>query len=199
MELLLNGINGNYLRNILLNAAKDTERVDAAVAYATENDLLFEWCWNNKLPLRYWGRFDEQVPVSIPVLEQFLARRSGRYVCKLVRQFHPKVIWWRGSGTYIGSANLTQSAWWNNVEAGVFLTEDELVDGGHDLQLEQFFTEIEAHAAPLTQELFDLLSARSKELTRRKIAQKDAAEAFAATTTSIVVSGMADRRVISEG
>ena len=126
LELLLNGINGNYLRNILEKAASETERVDAAVAYATQNDLLFDWCWDNKLPLRFWGRFDEKVPVSIHVLERFLSHRSGRYVCKLVRQFHPKVIWWRGFGAYIGSANLTQSAWWNNVEAGIFLTETEI-------------------------------------------------------------------------
>ncbi|MBY3417954.1 phospholipase [Rhizobium laguerreae] len=199
MELLLNGINGNYLRNILLNAVEDTDRVDAAVAYATENDLLFDWCWENKLPLRFWGRFDEQVPVSILILERFLSRRSGRYTCKLVRQFHPKVIWWRGFGAYIGSANLTQSAWWNNVEAGVFLTEDELVASGHDLQLEQFFAEIETHAAPLTQELFDLISARNKELTRRKIAQKAADEAFTATTLVPHFRGLARSSAKSAG
>ncbi|MBS3650041.1 hypothetical protein KEU06_15625 [Pseudaminobacter sp. 19-2017] len=104
LELLLNGINGTYLRSILLNAEKRTHRVDAAVAYATENDLLFDWCWDQKLPLRFWGRFDESVPVAIPVLKKFLDKRSGRYVCKLVRNFHPKVIWWRGYGAYIGSA-----------------------------------------------------------------------------------------------
>ncbi len=181
MQLLLNGLNGNYLRNILLNAAEHTERVDAAVAYASDNGLLFDWCWDNKLPLRFWGRFDEEVPVSIPVLERFLSRRSGRYVCKLVRRFHPKVIWWRGYGAYIGSANLTQSAWWNNVEAGVFLSEVELTAGGHDLELEHLFIEIDKHAAPLTQELFEFLSARNKELTRRGIAQKGADEAMLRT------------------
>ncbi len=179
---MLNGINGNYLRNILLKAVSETERVDAAVAYATQSDLLFDWCWDNKLPLRFWGRFDEQVPVSIHVLERFLLHRSGRYVCKLVRQFHPKVIWWRGFGAYIGSANLTQSAWWNNVEAGVFLTETEMVDGGHDLELEQFFREIESHAAPLTQELFEHMKARNKELSRRQAAQSPADEAFLSTS-----------------
>ncbi|MER9526589.1 phospholipase D family protein [Mesorhizobium sp. M0292] len=178
---MLNGINGGYLRNILLNASDQTERVDAAVAYASENDLLFDWCWDNKIPLRFWGRFDEQVPVSIPVLDRFLNRRSGRYVCKLVRKFHPKVIWWRGYGAYIGSANLTQSAWWNNVEAGVFLTEAELLESGHDLELEDMFSAIDKHAAPLTQELFDLLAARNKELTRRKLAQKEADDATLAT------------------
>lgn len=181
MDLLLNGINGGYLRNIILNATEHTERVDAAVAYASESDLLFDWCWDNKIPLHFWGRFDEQVPVTIPVLDKFLSRRSGRYVCKLVRRFHPKVIWWRGYGAYIGSANLTQSAWWNNVEAGVFLTEAELAEGGHDLELDQMFAEIDKHAAPLTQELFDLLSARSTELTRRKAAEKADDDAMLAT------------------
>ncbi|NSZ03167.1 hypothetical protein G6M70_11305 [Agrobacterium tumefaciens] len=88
MELLLNGINGNYLRNILLKAENETERVDAAVAYATQNDLLFDWCWDKKVALRFWGRFDEQVPVSIHVLERFLTHRSGRYVCKLGRTYN---------------------------------------------------------------------------------------------------------------
>lgn len=182
MKLILNGLNGSYLRDLLELAADKTERVDAAVAYATENDLLFSWCWDNSIPLRYWGRFDEQVPVSIPVLETFFSRRSGRYTCKLVRKFHPKVIWWRGFGAYIGSANLTQSAWWNNVEAGVFLTEDEMEAEGHDHDLSTMFSQIDSHAAPLTEELLELLRKRNAELTRRKTAQKPADDLFVATT-----------------
>lgn len=192
MEVILNGINGEYLRNIILRAESETERVDAAVAYATSQDLLFDWCWNKGIPLRYWGRFDEQVPVSVPVLETFLKRRSGRFVCKLVRHFHPKVIWWRGHGAYIGSANLTQSAWWNNVEAGVFLTESELIEGGHDLELEDLFAQIDRQAAPLTQELFDLLSARSKLLTKRKTEQKMGDDAFLSTDLVPTWGGLAN-------
>ncbi|NNH66334.1 phospholipase D family protein [Rhizobium laguerreae] len=168
MKLMLNGLNGGYLRDILFSAAAETERVDAAVAYATNDDLLFDWCWDNEIPLRFWGRFDAEVPVSIPVLSKFLARKSGRYTCKLVRHFHPKVIWWRGYGAYIGSANLTSKAWYNNVEAGVFLTEAELTNGQHDLEILEMFAEIEKHAAPLTLELFDLLSKRNKILTQQE-------------------------------
>ncbi|ABS70168.1 hypothetical protein Xaut_4968 (plasmid) [Xanthobacter versatilis] len=62
---------GGYLRNIILNATEHTERVDAAVAYVSESDLLFDWCCEDKLPLHFWGRFDEQVPVGIPVLDKF--------------------------------------------------------------------------------------------------------------------------------
>lgn len=174
MKLMLNGVNGGYIRDILEDAKAHTERVDAAVAYATNEDLLFDWCWDNEIPLRFWGRFDAEVPVSIPVLTKFLARKSGRYTCKLVRHFHPKVIWWRGYGAYIGSANLTSKAWYNNVEAGVFLTEEELASGGHDLEILDMFIEIEKHAAPLTQELFDLLSMRNRALTQQELQDKPA-------------------------
>lgn len=162
-------------------AVLKTDRVDAAVAYATDSEL-FSWCWEHSIPLRFWGRFDEQVPVSIHILETFLSRRSGRYTCKLVRKFHPKVIWWRGFGVYIGSANLTQSAWWNNVEAGVFLTEDELAASGQDSDLETMFNEIDRHAAPLTEELLALLRKRNTELSRRKSDFKRADVTFENTT-----------------
>lgn len=181
MRLVLGGVNGLYLREILDNAGDEIERVDAAVAYATDDRLLFDWCWDKKVPLRFWGRFDEAVPVSVPILERFLDRRSARYVCKLVRCFHPKVIWWRGYGAYIGSANLTGAAWYNNVEAGMFMTEEELEASGQGLELEMLFTTIDQAASPLTKELIDLLKARNAELQRRNTAQQGADKAFLAT------------------
>jgi len=90
--LILNGINGKYLREIPDNAVNDTEFVEAAVAYATNDRLLFEWCWNNQIPLRFWGRFDESIPINLDILKSFLARRSPNFVCKLVTHFHAKVI-----------------------------------------------------------------------------------------------------------
>ena len=63
MRLILNGINGSYLREIVDNAARDTELVEAAVAYAANASLLFDWCWENNIPLRFWGRFDDTVPL----------------------------------------------------------------------------------------------------------------------------------------
>jgi len=181
MRLVLGGVNGLYLREILDNAKALTERVDAAVAYATDDRLLFDWCWDNEVPLRFWGRFDEAVPVSVPILRRFLTRRSARYTCKLVRCFHPKVIWWRGYGAYIGSANLTQAAWYNNVEAGMFLTDDELEFSGQAFELEALFAKIDAAASPLTKELVDLMELRSQALQRRRAAEKEADDAFLAT------------------
>lgn len=166
MKLVLNGINGEYLRNITGRAVADTELVEAAVAYASEVDLLFTWCWENKIPLRYWGRFDEGVPVAVPVLRTFLARRSPNYACSLLRCFHAKVIWWHGVGAYVGSANLSNAAWYNNIEAGTFFEEAELEGSGMDTQLRDFFRRVHAQSTPLSEELVEAIEARSKELSR---------------------------------
>jgi hypothetical protein len=164
MELILGGINGNYLRGIL-ESATEVDRVDAAVAYVSSDELL-EWCWKNDIPITLWGRFDESVPVSIPILRTFLDRRSAKYVCKLVRHYHPKVIWLRGYGAYIGSANLTSSAWVTNIEAGVFIREEDMTTEVES-QLHEFFQEIDAHAAPLGDLLFELLKNRNEDQEKR--------------------------------
>jgi hypothetical protein len=174
---MLNGVNGRYLRDLVEQAAGKTERVDAAVAYVSDDDLLFEWCWKNEIPLRFWGRFDDGVPVKVTILERFLKRRSARFVCRLVRRFHPKIIWWRGFGAYIGSANLTQSAWWTNVEAGVFLTEEELAASGQADELESLFSTLDLESSPLTNELVDLLRLRSAQLERQAFLDREASKA----------------------
>ena len=86
MQLIMGGINGEYLTNITLNAAAETQEVLAAVAYATDMDLLFDWCWNNGIPLKYFGRLDEGLPVKPSILSAFLARKSARFQCRLVQQ-----------------------------------------------------------------------------------------------------------------
>lgn len=177
MRLILNAINREYLRNIIESGAKSTERVDAAVAYVTKEDLLFDWCWNNKIPLRFWGRYDEEVPVAPRILRQFLARKSASFTCKLVRKFHSKVIWWHGVGAYVGSANLTDSAWYTNVEAGTFFDEAELEALGLDQQLREMFGVLDQNGSPLTSEICEVFERRQAQLA--KIAQADAADAKA--------------------
>src|ERR1700710_27221 len=93
-RLILNGINARYPREICDNALPDCELVEAAVAYVSQERLLFEWCWVNNVPLKFWGRFDETVPVSPRILKLFLERRSPNFSCKLLTHFHSKVIWW---------------------------------------------------------------------------------------------------------
>jgi hypothetical protein len=160
MHLILNGINGHYLRNVTENCASRTEEVIAAVAYATDADILFEWCWKHNIPLRFYGRLDEGVAVSVPILKKFLSRKSARFTCSLVQRHHAKVIWWRGVGVYIGSANLTDSAWHSNVEAGCFFAEEEITDDIAD-DLFSLFATLQQHETPLTEEVVQAMGARA--------------------------------------
>lgn len=167
MKLILGGINGNYLRNITLNAALETTEVLAAVAYANDASLLIDWCWDNKISLRFWGRLDDTVPVSVPILAKFLERKSAVHVCKLVQHHHAKVIWWQGVGVYIGSANLTGSAWYKNIEAGCFFEEGE-IDQQMALELSGMFEELDRNSTPLTNELLAEMERRAKDNQRNK-------------------------------
>jgi hypothetical protein len=168
----MGGINGHYLRDITENCARDTEEVLAAVAYATEGSLLFDWCWKNKIPLKFYGRLDEGVAVSIPILTSFLSHKSANFVCRLVQHHHAKVIWWRGFGAYVGSANLTDSAWYRNVEAGCFFPEaditEEMASDFRDL-----FATLDTHATPLTDELLDEMKRRAHALAKATPDAKD--------------------------
>ena len=182
MKAILGPINGEYLRDLTLSAADGTEVVYAAVAYASKKSLLFDWCRKHGVPLKYWGRYDHTVPVSVAILRSFLSARSPNYQCKLATKFHPKVIWWRGHGCYIGSANLTDSAWNTNVEAGIFYTEDDLDDRGFTPQLIQFFRTIDENSFDLTTELVDKIEARKKELSRRDFEDREAQKHFMSLT-----------------
>jgi hypothetical protein len=167
MRLIMGRINGHYLRNIIENAASDTEEVLAAVAYAVDSSLLFDWCWANKIPLKYYGRLDEGIAVSVAILTDFLKKKSPTFVCRLVQHHHAKVIWWRGVGMYIGSANLTESAWYKNVESGCFFPEEEINDDMAG-DVRELFATLEAHSTPLTEELLEEMKKRALALTKAK-------------------------------
>lgn len=157
MELLANGLNGNFLRNILLNAPKTLEWVKVAVAYATGSPELISFCIKNSIPLKFWGRMDESVPVATNILERFL-NLGPTYQCKLVwRYYHPKVIWFAGYGAYIGSANLTDTAWNRNIECGVWFDDADLVCFNLLPELEAIFDGIDKVSEPLTQEIINKL------------------------------------------
>ncbi len=144
MKLIANCINGEHLRSQLPPADVEVDGVLAAVAYGSSasditQDLVGN-CVANKLRLDLWMRYDHTVPVSVELLRRLLKHQKDNVFTRFVPDcFHPKVIWWRGYGAYIGSANHTDRGWLTNIEAGVFLTEDELVANSMDRQLEDFF------------------------------------------------------------
>lgn len=164
MHLITNSIDGTYLREILENAPPELELVKAAVAYASSEELL-DFCINRKVPCYFWGRMDETLPISIPLLKKFLVA-GPNYHCKLIfRHYHPKIIWFVNYGAYIGSANLTQKAWYNNIECGVWFTHQDLCDQGMDVQLTNIFDVIDGKSESLTDELLERLK-KFSESTR---------------------------------
>jgi Phosphatidylserine/phosphatidylglycerophosphate/cardiolipin synthases and related enzymes len=156
MELIRNTRGGcSKLEELHRSAIKDAERVQAAVAYVTAERPFFETCWQERKPLVLYARYDHTGPIAPVVLDWFLSKsmQSANYELRLVPDiFHPKVIWWRKVGVYIGSANLTTKAWFGNFEAGVFLTEEEIEDAEMREELEDFFAEIHAASHSLNKE-----------------------------------------------
>ncbi len=172
MRLIMGKINKQYLQNITQNYAKKTNEVWAAVAYAAEASLLFDWCLEKNKPLKYYGRLDAGVAVNVKILQWFLNKKSPDYVCKLVKHHHAKVIWWRGAGLYIGSANLTSSAWNNNVEAGCFFEEDEIDDKTKN-DIHKMFATLDKKSIELSTEVLTVMQERSKILDRNTVDAKD--------------------------
>lgn len=160
MKLIANGLNRKYLRDILPPDGSEMDGVLAAIAYGAnsndeKNDLLGH-CLRNRYRLDIWMRYDHTVPVAIPLMKRLLRHHKDNIFCRLIPDcLHSKVIWWKGYGAYIGSANLTERAWLTNIETGVFLTEADLQKDGVHIELEAFFERLKELkvAFPLSDEV----------------------------------------------
>ena len=146
MKFVANRINQTHLRDLILEISADTEidGVLAAIAYGSktsfETEDLVGHALANQLRLDLWMRYDHTVPVAVPFLKRLLENLPNNVFTNFVPDcFHSKVIWWKGYGAYIGSANHTDRGWLSNIEAGIFVTEDELLANGMDQELERFF------------------------------------------------------------
>lgn len=169
MKLIANTFNGCYLRDILPNGGIEIDGVLAAIAYGNngndeKNDFIGN-CLKNHFRLDIWMRYDHTVPVGVSMLKRLLKHQKDNIFCRLVPDYlHAKVIWWKGYGAYIGSANLTDRAWVTNIEAGLFLSESDLHENQMIDQLEEFFDELRALkvARPLTREIVEEMVAISE-------------------------------------
>lgn len=156
MELIAGAINKRWLQNLVARHTPECTEVLAAVAYAGADNLeLFEACKRHSKPLTYYGRYDESVPVAPGVVKWFLDQRSPNFTCRMVPDvLHAKIIWWVGVGAYIGSANLTNRAWASNIEAGTFVTEEELAGGPMLEELRTFFDVTDARAEAIDDQFY---------------------------------------------
>ncbi len=163
--MVLGKLNGELLLNIANHAAASCSRVDAAIAYAFDRDHpLIKICKEKRLLLTFYGLLDEDGAVSPTLLKELLAWGPSRAVVRLVKgNFHAKVIWWRGYGAYVGSANLTHKAWFNNVEAGVFFEEAELTSSEAGADLDLMFDHLAEHSIPVTKEVVEKVEALARD------------------------------------
>src|SRR5688500_18046307 len=156
------------LQNAHLAAIEECVEVKAAIAYAQhgiDKILLFDDCLRKSKKLTFYGRVDGTCPIDLRILQWFLQRNSPNALCRLVPHWlHAKVIWWVGQGAYIGSANLTDRAWFKNYEAGVYLSNEDLEQFGLTLELEDFFDGLDQSSFPLDNEEYE----RQVKLDKRR-------------------------------
>lgn len=176
MEFIANALNGNFPINILPSPDDEVDGVMAAIAYGSNfNDEKSDFighCLANHYRLDIWMRYDHTVPVAVPLLKRLLRHHKDNIFCNLIPdRLHSKVIWWKGYGAYIGSANLSDRAWVSNVEAGIFLSEADLQRDGMQIELENFFESLRntEQAFPLTEEVI-------RELEKMGAARKGIAD-----------------------
>jgi hypothetical protein len=131
MELIrtVNNISDFYL---LLNKIPNGALVKAAFAYGKDvqhGDGLLEILQEKKAPLKYWASFDAEQSTSPDFLEKILQSPHNQlYLVRMEHgvKFHPKILYIENFGVYIGSANMTESGIYRNIELGVFITKEEL-------------------------------------------------------------------------
>ena len=154
MKVVMGALNGVRLFDLMNGATGRCSRVTAAVAYATGNSPFFDHCLKEKISVDFYGLLDEDCAVAVAVLQKLLEAGPLAANCRLIKShFHSKIIWWHGYGAYIGSANLTSSAWFSNVECGIFYEESEIIGSAIQLELEHQFDYLRANSSPLTTEL----------------------------------------------
>jgi hypothetical protein len=160
MRFVANVLNRTHLTDMLPSKDDEVDGVLASIAYGAnstnEKDDFIGHCVANRYRLDIWMRYDHTVPVAIPLLRRLLKHHKDNVFCKLIPDvLHSKVIWWKGYGAYIGSANLTDRAWFTNIEAGIFLTEADLQRDGMHNQLENYFDQLRDidKAFPLSEEI----------------------------------------------
>ncbi|MBK9991878.1 MAG: phospholipase D family protein [Verrucomicrobia bacterium] len=139
------------------SAMQVTKHVQVAAAYASRTDhpILVD-CTREKIRCEVWSRHDHSLATTVPVLEWAFKqqRANGNFTWRLLGSFyHPKIFWWHGYGVYVGSANLSEAAWFSNCEAGTLLLEADLDEAGLRQPLIDFFADVNAQSKPITEQL----------------------------------------------
>ena len=158
MELIAGALNKRFLETLVHKHVDDCAEVIAVVPYC-DSLQLFHICQKADRPINFYCRLDHTVPVKSEVLKWFLEQANLNCRCYVLRGvLHAKIIWFRGVGAYIGSANLTTNGWVSNIEAGVFLTEEEMISDGVLDEVKDFVETVHEKSVDLTAEIFNLVT-----------------------------------------
>lgn len=189
MELITGFSNPPRLAALNSAAMLSSESVDAAVAYVSDERTLIDACMRNRVKLTLWARYDFSMPVSDAVIERFLHSPSLEFSLRVVPDiFHPKVIWWHGFGAYIGSANLTQRAWTGGIEAGLFLTDEELAVYALDDELTTFFQQVDERSYRVNQQFLEHARALEKAMDAYYREEANARKVFEESRKALGIS-----------
>lgn len=175
IEIIGRGWSQGSLPYLVEEHTEHCEEVLAAIAYASsDNMVLLRACDAKMKPLRFYGRYDLTIPVQPEFVRWFLDKATPRLIFRAVPDLlHAKIIWWVGRGVYVGSANMTDRAWYKNIEAGVFVSQAELVQSGQIAYLERMFADIHQASQPISVEFYrHLVQLREKRKALDKLNQE---------------------------
>ena len=145
MQIVGNSLNGFYPSELIemVRASKSKlVQIDLAVAYVSKMDEVFELAEATSVPLRLFALADGKFP-NVEVARRLVEHRRLSWELFLTRDFyHPKIMWFKGVGVYIGSANLSDKAWNRNSECGIWMDQDELEYNGWTVELLAIFSVI---------------------------------------------------------
>jgi PLD-like domain len=180
MRLIGNYLNGDYFENIAqLADSSMLQYISLAVAYVQSMDRIFEIARSRNVPVTLYALADGGAFPSTQVMRKFLEGPAAWQLFLTRRFYHPKILWFRGVGVYIGSANLTQAGWWDNLECGVWLSQDEIVRENIDAQLLSMFEVIASRSVPARKEhlaTYERLAARHHQLNEAERRFKEQAD-----------------------
>lgn len=176
MKIVANSLNGVWTREVVNWCdTGDLLSIELAVAYTSRLEELLKLSSRRKVPLNLYTLADGDGFPSLDVARNIVLSSNASWRLYLIRNFyHPKIMWFRGVGAYIGSANLSDRAWSRNQECGIWMDEEELYRENWIEQLGSIFMTVRSSCKEATLEDIESLDA----IKRRKDEMKSQESAF---------------------
>jgi len=177
MQLVANKVNDCWLENFVqLEANRQLEEIILAVAYVSNMDSIFKLASEKNVPLSLYALCDGMGNTNTDIIQYFLDASNTSWRLYLIRDFyHPKIMWFKGVGAYIGSANLSKRAWTSNVECGVWFTQDDLLKFSMIDELSSIIDVIQERSTEATKEILKAIKTLQISPSRAKLRNEELA------------------------